>query len=390
MVLGTEYVKGTDASEVGLAAWSKAYSADFINKFGNWKTQTIANTDVNGEPSVDALFPDLKSSKVKEGVDFVFEQNPELASIGTQEQYSEYLDTIFPDSKIKDIVYHDGGKGKIKEEGFRKDLIGISDGGVLANGFYFYFDRLKKYDENRSHTESVLLNTKNPKTPKQIKNKARVDNYEKAIEILSDVKINPKIKGTHGKYIGNYAEGLSKVGIDAVYSYKRSDEINLKNQFFTKVLNIINVDNIKNLYKDSDIKINSFKITDIELGNNTDFIITIENQDEQRTAFNLRLDGVYNRLKISEGSKTIKDITADLSDKKTAIDVLIEEYKTNEPTTQPSQIVVFEPEQIHILGSKQDIEGFKKFVSGGQLPSTVDSIINMKRWTQTKNNCPQL
>ena len=25
--------------------------------------------------------------------------------------------------------------------------------------------------------------------------------------------------------------------------------------------------------------------------------------------------------------------------------------------------VVFEPEQIHILGNKQDIEGFKKFVS---------------------------
>ena len=28
------------------------------------------------------------------------------------------------------------------------------------------------------------------------------------------------------------------------------------------------------------------------------------------------------------------------------------------------QIVVFEPEQIHILGSKQDIEGFKGFVGG--------------------------
>ncbi len=49
-----------------------------------------------------------KSEKkyIKEGVDFVFEQNPELAQIGTKEQYSEYLDTIFPDSKVKDIVYH--------------------------------------------------------------------------------------------------------------------------------------------------------------------------------------------------------------------------------------------------------------------------------------------
>lgn len=45
-------------------------------------------------------------NKIKDGVAFVFEQNPELAQIGSEEQYSEYLDTIFPDSKIKDIVYH--------------------------------------------------------------------------------------------------------------------------------------------------------------------------------------------------------------------------------------------------------------------------------------------
>ena len=31
-----------------------------------------------------------------------------------------------------------------------------------------------------------------------------------------------------------------------------------------------------------------------------------------------------------------------------------------------NEYVVFEPEQIHILGNKQDIEGFKEFVSGGQ------------------------
>ncbi len=42
---------------------------------------------------------------LKPGVQEVFNLNPELASIGTAEQYSQYLDTIFPDSKVKDIVY---------------------------------------------------------------------------------------------------------------------------------------------------------------------------------------------------------------------------------------------------------------------------------------------
>ena len=46
------------------------------------------------------------SNIIKPGIEEVFEVNPELAEIGTQEQYSQYLDTIFPDSKVKDIVYH--------------------------------------------------------------------------------------------------------------------------------------------------------------------------------------------------------------------------------------------------------------------------------------------
>ena len=43
--------------------------------------------------------------EIKEGVDFVFDQNPKLSEIGTQQQYSEYLDTIFPNKKTM-ILYH--------------------------------------------------------------------------------------------------------------------------------------------------------------------------------------------------------------------------------------------------------------------------------------------
>lgn len=55
-------------------------------------------------------FPNIENNSeklpIKEGVDFVFEQHPELSEIGTKEQYSEYLDSIFPESEVKDIVYH--------------------------------------------------------------------------------------------------------------------------------------------------------------------------------------------------------------------------------------------------------------------------------------------
>jgi hypothetical protein len=46
------------------------------------------------------------TAPIKPGVEGLFNENPELASVGTQEQYSAYLDTIFPDSQVKDIVYH--------------------------------------------------------------------------------------------------------------------------------------------------------------------------------------------------------------------------------------------------------------------------------------------
>ncbi|MCX6747890.1 MAG: hypothetical protein NTW98_03030, partial [Candidatus Nomurabacteria bacterium] len=48
----------------------------------------------------------IEKSQTKDGVDFVFKQHQELAEIGTKEQYSEYLENIFSESKIKDIVYH--------------------------------------------------------------------------------------------------------------------------------------------------------------------------------------------------------------------------------------------------------------------------------------------
>lgn len=43
---------------------------------------------------------------IKNGVNDLFQEYPELSKIGTPEQYSKYLDTVFPESEAKDIVYH--------------------------------------------------------------------------------------------------------------------------------------------------------------------------------------------------------------------------------------------------------------------------------------------
>jgi hypothetical protein len=88
----------------------------------------------------------IEKPKIKEGVDFVFEQNPELSKIGTKEQYSEYLDTIFPESKLKDIVYH-ASHNKIEK--FRDSMFGI----------YFSYSPIKGTHGNNIH--SAILDAKN-------------------------------------------------------------------------------------------------------------------------------------------------------------------------------------------------------------------------------------
>ena len=72
----------------------------------------------------------------KEGINFIFEQSPELASIGSKTQYLQYLSTIFKTSKVKDIVYHGSGVNIISKEGWKTGKeTGTGHRGVL--GYYF-------------------------------------------------------------------------------------------------------------------------------------------------------------------------------------------------------------------------------------------------------------
>jgi hypothetical protein len=93
---------------------------------------------------------DLEKPNIKEGVDFIFVQNPELSLIGTKEQYSDYLDSIFPESKVVTI----GNKG-VSENFIEED----------KPSFYtFDLDAAKHYSSLREGTKviSAVFNFKNP------------------------------------------------------------------------------------------------------------------------------------------------------------------------------------------------------------------------------------
>ena len=65
--------------------------------------------------------PSQERTPVKDGVVNVFEKHPELLALGTPEEYSRYLDTIFPESKLHEIVYHGtASQDKIEAFDFKK------------------------------------------------------------------------------------------------------------------------------------------------------------------------------------------------------------------------------------------------------------------------------
>lgn len=104
---------------------------------------------------------------LKDGVDELFESNPKLSSMGTQEEYSSYLDTIFPESKVKDIVYHGTDQ---KLEKFSKDFIGKNENVLGVNGIFVAvnkenaenYARNKNFQKISEGLHSLIINVKNP------------------------------------------------------------------------------------------------------------------------------------------------------------------------------------------------------------------------------------
>jgi hypothetical protein len=188
---------------------------------------------------------------IKPGVEELFNSNPELASIGTQEEYSQYLDSVFPYSKVKDIVYH-GSPNKF-------DKFEIGDIG-------YHFGTKQAAKDRIENVENPII-------------------YNVILNINNIAKISDT--GTHKPdYIAEelYNKGLFKKYLDLKYDIMDSQ--------------IVHEDKI--------------------------------GYDLIRE--NLEVDGL----------------------------MYINEYEDK----GSESFIVFEPEQIHILGNKQDIEGFKDFTRG--------------------------
>lgn len=111
----------------------------------------------------------------------IFKENPLLAEIGGKAQYKKYLKTIFPKSKIKNIVYHYAEK---KIDKFSSNFI---EGYAAQNGCppkaIFFLDRFatkESFLSKRPHLGRFLINLENPGVFPKDKN--RSDKRESGIK----------------------------------------------------------------------------------------------------------------------------------------------------------------------------------------------------------------
>lgn len=93
-------------------------------------------------------------------IENLFEQNLELKDIGPPKSYLKYLDTIFPNSKLKDILCH----GSRNPEKFEEFDINKRSGGNHGRGFYFTpeLNRAKRYTRQTGHVITAVVNIETP------------------------------------------------------------------------------------------------------------------------------------------------------------------------------------------------------------------------------------
>ena len=86
----------------------------------------------------------------------VYKNSSELSAIGTEEEYSDYLNTIFPNSEVKEIVYHSTNAKEIEGDKLRPSKEGVYGEGI-------YVQTKQEFGSSfGSNTLSIVIDTKKP------------------------------------------------------------------------------------------------------------------------------------------------------------------------------------------------------------------------------------
>jgi hypothetical protein len=202
--------------EQALQEYALTLTTSFNNRFGD------AALDENGEHTIDTYKQFTTGvSAIKPGVKELFESNSELADIGTQQQYSAYLDSIFPDSKVKEMdnnLYMSVLNQLEQEDKIEKDC----SGGKLKakDGIATLFEKGGKWEiiadfknapTHKSGGKDISIQNKKVEVEK---NELRVENDFGDVAVIPSkyrVEVQDAIKSNCNSCIDSIVESLPKM-----------------------------------------------------------------------------------------------------------------------------------------------------------------------------------
>ena len=230
-----------------------------------------------------------------------------------QQLYSQYLDSIFPDSKVKDIVYH-GSKTNLT----LRDYLLYNSENLKSVSTALWVDGV--LDDDRS-----IIRSLSPQQRKEYEKQGRFESGE----------------------IYNFNDGTSKYykdsELDKIYNKGRFEKFRKKEHDYGGLDTFLGTGNYFTTSKK-----NAEKYADPHLYS---AIINVRNAYTEGKG--------YQNTRSGKGSQELIDKGYDA---------------VTEKINNGQEYNVFEPEQIHILGSKQDIEGFKKFAETNKPKNVLYSI----------------
>lgn len=330
--------------QAALKAKAKVYTSSFMNWFGDWTKKYETSTS--------------KIIDFNDAVDFLFEVNPELSKVGTKSEYEQYIKTIFPNSISNSIYWH--GTDSDFSDGLNTAKRGKGSGAPeTRNEMYFnrqpwaslqYISGInRRIKDNEGFNNWVKLWWE----LKEALGNGRMDTDDWKNEIIGpNIRQSSPNKhgifdrdkgGTHGKYL---SERKARYGYE-----NKSDK-----EFFEEVF-------------------------DIRYGKETFNDWINRKRDEFKNLWNNRsvkngiipaVLNIHNPI-IEEGQNTYYEEQRNLftQAKQKGNDAILSNKSKNELGSDVA--VVFNPnENVHFLGTKSDIEDFKKWKNNNQVSKVVD------------------
>lgn len=330
---------------------ARTYSKSFKEWFGDW----------TGNVSIDI--------DSKDAIDYLYSTNTELSKVGSKEEYAQYVNSIYPNSLINSIYWH--GTDSDLSQGVENTKKGKGSG-APETGAEMYFNKqpwaslqyISGVNRNIPDTEGYNNWVKLWWELKEALGNGRMDTDEWKNEIIgpNTRQYSPNKRGIFNRDKGG-SNGKYLSERKARYGYQDKTD----KEFFEEVF---------------DIRYGKETFNDWVNRKKSEFQDVWESRQVKKGMYPAVLN-VQNPI-VEKNQNTYYEEQRGLftKAKKDKNDAIVSDEANNEFGSDV--VVIFNPkENVHFLGTKQDIENFKNWKSSNKDKTNVSKVVD-------KNGEPKL